>query len=54
VGSRFNASSIYADYQPGAREAEMVDAAFEPRESMDQFMDQSEHNWDQLSDSKTQ
>jgi len=45
----FKTTQIYADYQPGAREAEMVDAAFGPRESMDQFMDQSEHNWNPLS-----
>lgn len=50
----FKTTQIYADYQPGAREAEMVDAAFGPRGSMDQFMGQSEHNWDQLSESKTQ
>jgi hypothetical protein len=50
----FKTTQIYADYQPGAREAEMVDAAFEPRESMDQFMDQSEHNWDPLRGSETQ
>jgi integrase len=50
----FKTTQIYADYQPGAREAEMVDAAFETRESMDQFMDQSEHNWDQLRGSETQ
>jgi integrase len=44
----FKTTQIYADYQPGAREAELVDDAFAPPESMDQFMDQSEQKCDQL------
>ena len=50
----FKTTQIYADYQPGAREAELVDDAFAPPESMDQFMDQSEQNCDQLEQSKPQ
>jgi hypothetical protein len=50
----FKTTQIYADYQPGTREAELVNEAFLAPEPMDQFMDQSEHKWDQLEGSETQ
>jgi integrase len=50
----FKTTQIYADYQPGAREAELVNEAFLTPEPMDQFMDQSEHKWEQLKGSETQ
>jgi integrase len=50
----FKTTQIYADYQPGTREAELVNEAFVAPEPMDQFMDQSEHKWDQLEGSETQ
>ena len=50
----FKTTQIYADYQPGTREAELVNEAFLTPEPMDQFMDQSEHKWDQLKGSETQ
>ena len=50
----FKTTQIYADYQPGTREAELVNEAFVAPEPMDQFMDQSEHKWDQLKGSETQ
>jgi len=50
----FKTTQIYADYQPGTREAELVNEAFLAPEPMDQFMDQSEHKWEQLEGSETQ
>ena len=50
----FKTTQIYADYQPGTREAELVNEAFLAPEPMDQFMDQSEHKWEQLEGSQTQ
>jgi len=50
----FKTTQIYADYQPGTREAELVNEAFLAPEPMDQFMDQSRHKWDQLEGSETQ
>jgi integrase len=50
----FKTTQIYADYQPGAREAELVDGAFAAPKLVDQFMDQSEHNWGQVERSETQ
>ena len=49
----FKTTQIYADYQPGAREAELVDDAFAPVEPMEQSMEQSQHNCDQLKRSET-
>ena len=43
----FKTTQIYADYQPSAREAELVDGAFAAPEPWDQSWDQSEHNCDQ-------
>ncbi len=37
----FKTTQIYADYQPGAREAELVDAAFATIEPLDGLMDQA-------------
>jgi integrase len=50
----FKTTQIYADYQPGAREAELVDGAFGPPEPVEQSMEQSEHNWDELEGSEAQ
>jgi hypothetical protein len=50
----FKTTQIYADYQPGTREADLVNEAFFALEPVDQFMDQSEHKWDQRKGSKTQ
>jgi integrase len=50
----FKTTQIYADYQPGEREAELIDGAFSSAPTWDQFWDQSEHNQDQLEGSETQ
>jgi hypothetical protein len=50
----FKTTHIYADYQPGEREAELIDGAFSAAPAWDQFWDQSEHNPDQLEGSETQ
>ena len=50
----FKTTQIYADYQPGQREAELIDGAFAAAPAWDQFWDQSEHNCDQVEGSEPQ
>jgi hypothetical protein len=50
----FKTTQIYADHQPGEREAELIDGAFSAAPAWDQFWDQSEHDSDQLQRSETQ
>jgi integrase len=55
MGHRYyNTTQIYADYQPGEREAELIDGAFATAPAWDQFWDQSEHNCDQVVGSEPQ